>query len=143
MSSNLRCASCGRTDSNGPNGVEVVTYRGMKWCTSCAAIGQTAEGNTFVSPPSPGQMYEGAEDDPLTAWKDCYVTRPKKRILVKDAKKEIQRAWWLWEGNKTSGESMFAFFGWLTRHRPYFLTFRSKGDPWQKVHSWLIQYERH
>jgi hypothetical protein len=86
-------------------------------------------------------MYDAAEDDPLTAWEDCYEKKPKKRILVRKAKAEIQRAWGLWEEDKSSEISMLAFYGWLTRYRPYFLTFRVKGDPWQTVHSWLIQYE--
>ncbi len=141
MGTILRCASCGRIEGNGPNAGEVVSYLGMKWCASCAAVGQTTQGNKFVSIPSPGRMYETDKDDPLAAWVDCYETKPKKRILVKKAKTEIQRAWELWEGDKTSSEAMFMFFRWLQRHRPYFLTFRSKGDPWQKVHSWLIQYE--
>jgi hypothetical protein len=86
-------------------------------------------------------MYESAEDDPVDAWEDCFHKEPKKRITVKKAKTEIQRAWELWEEDKSSNISMFAFFGWLTRHRPYFLTFRTKGNPWQTVHSWLIQHE--
>ena len=141
MTSNLHCASCGRADNAGPNGVKTITYKEVKWCTSCAAIEQTVEGATYVSMPSPGRMYEGAVDDPLNAWEDCYEKKPKKRILVKKAKAEIQRAWELWEGDKASDLLMFTFFGWLSRHRPYFLTFRSNGDPWQTVHSWLIQYE--
>jgi hypothetical protein len=60
---------------------------------------------------------------------------------MKDAKSEIQRAWPMWDGDKRAKDSMFVFFRWLTRYRPYFLSFRSKGDPWQKVHSWLIQCE--
>ena len=86
-------------------------------------------------------MYEGAEDDPINAWEDCYHKEPKKRIPVKKAKAEIQRAWELWEGDKADDLSMFMFFGWLERYRPYFLTFSSNGGPWQTVHSWLIQYE--
>ena len=141
MTSNLRCASCGRTDNGGINGVETITYQGVKWCTSCAAIKQTAKGATYVSIPSPGRMYEGSKEDPLNAWEDCYSKKPKKRILVKKAKAEIQMAWERWEGEKSGDHSMFVFFAWLTRYRPYFLTFRGKGDPWQTVHSWLIQYE--
>jgi len=113
----------------------------MKWCASCAKVGQTSQGEKFISMPSPGRMYEMDEDDPLAAWQDCYETKPKRRILVKQAKTEIWRAWELWDGDRTNSESMFIFFGWLQRHRPYFLTFRNKGDPWQKVHSWLVQHE--
>ena len=86
-------------------------------------------------------MVERTDDDPLQAWWDCYKLNPKKRILVNQARREIQRAWELWDGDKTLNMSKFMFFGWLQRHRPYFLTFRGKGDPWQRVHSWLIQYE--
>jgi len=78
----------------------------------------------------------------LEAWIDCYEMKPKKKILVKIAKEEIQRAWSMWDGDKTNKNSMFMFYGWLSTYRPYFLTFRGKGDPWQKVHSWLIQCER-
>ena len=141
MNSSLYCASCGRTDSEGTNGVNTVTFQGVKWCASCAAIEQTPEGTTYILMPSPGRMYEGSENDPLNAWEDCFSKKPKKRILVKKAKSEIQRAWELWEGDKASNLSMLTFFGWLTRHRPYFLTFRGKGDTWQTVHSWLIQHE--
>ena len=141
---NLRCSSCGRTNNAGTNSVKSITYKDMEWCTSCAAIAQTTDGVTYVYMPSPGRMYEykGAEVDPLGAWEDCYEKKPKKRILVSKAKAEIQRAWELWEEDKSSNLSMFTFFAWLTKHRPYFLTFRCKGDPWQTVHSWLIQHER-
>jgi hypothetical protein len=140
MTSHLRCASCGRTD----NGDNTIMYKGVKWCTSCAAIKQTvAKGVTYVyvSIPSPGRMYERLKDDPLSAWDDCYSKKPKKRILIKKAKTEIQMAWNQWEEKKSDNDSMFAFYCWLTRYRPYFLTFRCSGDPWQTVHAWLIQYE--
>jgi hypothetical protein len=48
----------------------------------------------------------------------------------------------LWTGDKNGSEAMFAFFGWLQRHRPYFLTFECRGDRWQVVRPWLIQVER-
>ena len=95
----LRCASCGRIDSGGSNGVETITYRGIVWCTSCADVKQTKEG-VFVSTPSPGRMYEGSEDDPINAWEDCYSKKVKKRILVNKAKAEIQRAWERWEAKQ-------------------------------------------
>lgn len=137
----LYCASCRRTNNGNPDGVDSVKYQGVEWCASCADIRKTADGLTYVLMPNLGRMYEAAEDDPLTAWEDCYEKIPKKRILVGKAKAEIQRTWDLWEEDKSSNISMFAFFGWLTRYRPYFLTFRGRGDPWQKVHSWLIQHE--
>jgi hypothetical protein len=142
MSSILYCASCRRTNNGGLNGVTTVVYQGVEWCSSCAAIKKTPEGLTYVSLPSPGRMYEGAEDDPINAWEDCYHKEPKKRISVKKAKTEIQRAWANWDGNKSSNMAMFEFYGWLTRFRPYFLTFRGHGDPWQTVHCWLEDYER-
>jgi hypothetical protein len=138
----LYCASCRRTTGSGPTHVETVNYLGMQWCTSCAAIGKSEEGSTYISMPSPGRMYESSEDDPITAWEDCYEKKPKKRILVNKARSEIQRAWDLWDDDKSRDIAMFNFFGWLVRYRPYFLTFRCKGDPWQTVHSWLIQHER-
>lgn len=138
----LRCASCGRTDGEDSNGVKTITYQGVVWCTSCADIKQTAKGAIYISMPSPGRMYEGNEDDPISAWEDCYTKQVKKRILVEKAEAEIQRAWERWEGEKADGNSMFGFFCWLTRYRPYFLTFRCSGDPWQTVHAWLIRYER-
>jgi hypothetical protein len=97
---------------------------------------------SFVYLPSPGRMTTAPISDPLTAWKDCYEMKPRSRIKVSDAKSEIQRAWTLWDGDKKSDVAMFIFFGWLQRHRPYFLTFRTRGDPWQRVHSWLLQHER-
>jgi hypothetical protein len=87
-------------------------------------------------------MVGSLEDDPLIAWKDCHLMQPKKRILLEDAKSEIQRAWAIWDGDKSAENSMFVFSGWLARHRPYFLTFRAKEDPWRKVHGWLVEHER-
>jgi hypothetical protein len=86
-------------------------------------------------------MTEFSTTDPLVAWDDCYSKKPKKRIPAKRAKAEIQRAWDNWDGDKTNELSMLAFYGWLSRFRPYFLTFRGKGDPWQTVHDWLFEYE--
>jgi hypothetical protein len=136
------CASCGRSDKAGPDGVETVSYLGIKWCALCAAVGRTSEGGTYVSQPSPGRMVETPLTDPLVAWEDCYSMTPKRRILVVRAKAEVQHAWALWDGDKGSPASMLLFYGWLRRFRPYFLTFRGKGDPWQTVHSWLLQHER-
>ncbi|MCZ6613011.1 MAG: hypothetical protein O6941_10285 [Planctomycetota bacterium] len=97
----------------------------------------------FVEQPSPGRMYPNPLNDPLDAFYDCFELKPKRRILRKDAKYEIQRAWTSWQGDKSNGSiSMFLFFGWLQRNRPYFLTFRCKYDRWQSVHGWLEQYER-
>lgn len=138
----LHCASCGRPNNRGPNDVNPIPYEGQLWCSWCAKISQTAMGSKYVALPSPGLMVEDLEDDPLVAWQDCYSMEPKKRILQKDAESEIRRAWAMWDGDKTVRNSMFVFFGWLKRHRPYFLTFRGKGDPWRMVHSWLIQHER-
>jgi hypothetical protein len=87
-------------------------------------------------------MVGGPENDPLTAWQDCYSMEPKERIQIKDAKSEIQRAWAVWDGDKTAEDSMLLFFGWLSQHRPYFLTFRGREDPWRKGYGWLVEYER-
>jgi hypothetical protein len=87
-------------------------------------------------------MIEGDDGDPVAAWQDCFSMTPKKRILITKAKAEIQRSWELWDGDKSREvTSMFMFYGWLSRHRPYFLTFRGRGDPWQTIHVWLIQFE--
>jgi hypothetical protein len=87
-------------------------------------------------------MIRGSVFDELDSWRDCFAEEPIHRIKVSDAKQEIQRVWSMWEGDKGSAIAMFLFFGWLQRHRPYFLTFRKKHDPWQTVHSWLIEFER-
>ena len=60
----------------------------------------------------------------------------------KKAKEEIQIAWEQLNQKKSDDMEMLVFFGWLTKHRPYFLTFRCNCDRWQKVHGWLLQYER-
>ena len=127
----LYCASCGRSDSRGLDGVATVSYLEISWCKLCAAVGRAAEGGTYVSQPSPGRMIETPLTDPLIAWEDCYQLIPKKRILVERAKAEIQRAWALWDGDKSSQGSMQLFYGWLWRFRPYFLTFRARGDRWR------------
>ena len=73
-------------------------------------VSETKTGIEYVSMPSPGRMFERKEEDPLSAWEDCYTKKIKKRILVKKAKSEIQRAWELWEEDKSNSESMFVFF---------------------------------
>ena len=140
--SNLHCASCGRSPGTGPNGVETVVYLEQEWCARCARVGQLSSGSVYVNQPSPGRMFEGTIIDPLDAWIDCYDVKPKRRIKVDKARREIQRAWAMWDGDKAASQSMILFFGWLQRFRPYFLTFRGRGDPWQRVHVWLLQYER-
>ncbi len=141
----LHCASCGRSAGTGPNGVDTVVCLEQEWCARCARIGQTSSGLVYVNQPSPGRMYEDPIVDPLDAWIDCYGMKPKRRIKVDEARPEIQCAWAMWDGDKDASGAMLMFFGWLRRFRPYFLTFRnvrSSGDPWQRVHSWLRQYER-
>ena len=133
---NLYCASCSR-----PEDSTTVTYLGIWWCAVCASIGEVPSGGRFVSQPSPGRMIERTHEEPLEAWQDCYTMKPKKRILKAKAKAEIQRTWKMWDGDKNNNASMLLFFGWVQRFRPYFLTFRGKGDPWQQVHSWLVQSE--
>ena len=87
-------------------------------------------------------MFAGPTIDALEIWRDCYEMRPKAHIRTKEARLEIQRAWSVWDGDKNAIMSKILFFTWLQRFRPYFLTFRCKGDPWQSVHSWLLEYER-
>jgi len=137
----LYCASCGRSSTFGENGTQAIEVQGTPWCAHCAAIGELSDGSLYVEAPTPGRMYAEPADDSLNAWMDCYEQVPKKRILKRVARAEIQRAWDLWAGDKSQNEAMFIFFGWLNRHRPYFLTFRDKGDRWQQVHSWLLQHE--
>lgn len=138
----LECASCGRKDESGPEGAHPISSMEILWCSHCAAIIETGDGKKIVNHPSPGYMVESVYCPPLGAWQDCYLMRPKKRILVKHAKFEIQRAWKNWDGDKT-GENpiLFRFFPWLQQHRPYFLTFRSKGDLYQRVSWWVTEYE--
>ena len=137
----IECASCGRKDEPGPQGAHPISSGGILWCSYCAATIETDDGKKIVNCPSPGRMIESVHCDPLGAWQDCYSIRPKKRILKKHAKLEIQRAWRNWDGNKTTSVPMLAFFAWLQRHRPYFLTFREKADLYQRVKCWLIEYE--
>jgi hypothetical protein len=138
----LHCRSCGRAAISGPNGAESVVFLGQRWCARCAKVGHIPGGAVYVSQPSPGRMYEGATKDVLDIWSDCFEMVPKRRIKIREAKSEVQRAWKNWNGKKSSVMSMLIFFGWLQRFRPYFLTFRTRGDPWQDVHSWLIECER-
>ena len=98
-------------------------------------------GRTCVEQPSPGLMSRQPTSDPLDAWLDCYEMKPKRRIKLADAKREIQRAWENWEGDKEGRDAIRSFYGWLWRFRPFFLTFRGKRDPWWRVHSWIVQYE--
>lgn len=37
-------------------------------------------------------MVASEDQDPLAAWQDCYAITPKKRILGKQARTEIQQA---------------------------------------------------
>jgi hypothetical protein len=90
-------------------------------------------------PPSPGCMTQSETISALDRLRDCYILTPKRRIKKADAKEEIQRAWDMWKGDESSSEAMYSFFWWARENRPYFVTFN--GDPWQTVHSWLIQHE--
>ena len=137
----LTYPSCGRSAGTASDDAKTVDYLGTAWCDRCARIGKNGS-FVYVRQPSPGRMIEDDDIDLIKIWSDCFEMRPKRRMRVSDAKLEIQRAWKLWEGDKRSVMSMFLFFGWLQRNRPLFLTFRSKGDPWQDVHSWLLEYER-
>lgn len=138
----LHCPSCGRSTEPGPNGIDTVWHQEQEWCARCARVGGTSSGPVYVDHPSPGRMSKRPTVDALDAWLDCYTMKPKRRIKVDEARREIQRAWAMWDGDKNHSESMFMFFGWLKRFRPYFLTFRSSGAPWQRVHGWLLQWER-
>ena len=80
-------------------------------------------------------MVNSSTDDPLVAWNDCYLKTPKKQILKAKAKQEICREWARWDGNKSDNMAKIIFYAWLTRFRPYFLTFRDSGDLWQTVNA--------
>lgn len=142
MKYSLYCPSCKRTN----NDMKTIIHIGIEWCSFCASYGQIEfNGAYYVNHPSPGRMIEKdnktnlIEGDPIEAWDDCYRGEPKKRILKKTAKSEIQRTWESWDGDKS--EKMI-FYSWLIKYRPYFLTFRNNGcDDWQTVHGWLSEYE--
>lgn len=121
--------------------METIIDEGVLWCVNCSAVDEV-EGRKYILLPSPGRVYDTLGDDAVNAWEDCYEKKPKRRILTGKAKDEILRAWKLWDGDKSNNLSMFTFFAWLQRYRPYFLTFRAKGDPWQRAHSWLLEHER-
>lgn len=140
--SKLHCPSCARAKGSGSNGVGTVHYLGQEWCRRCARIGRIPSGTIWVQQPSTGRMVEGSAIDPLVAWRDCFEMKPKCRIKVQDARREITRAWTMWDGDKDANGATLMFFGWLQRLRHYFLTFRGTGDPWQRVNGWLLQYER-
>ena len=135
------CPSCGRSSEPGPNAVEVIKDGNGKWCARCARVEQGSGGEQYVLLPSPGRMAEAPISDPLDAWIDCYEMTPKRRISASAARLEIQRAWSMWDGDKSTNGSMSLFYDWLQRQRPYFLTFECKDDRWQRVHAWLKQYE--
>lgn len=137
----LICLTCGRKAGSRSTEVQTVRYRNQEWCGRCADV-RTINHHTFVAQPSPGLMIGGQNFDELDSWRDCFGEQPKRRIKKSVAKEEIQRAWRMWEEDKNSVMAMFLFFGWLQRYRPYFLTFREKYDPWQTVHSWLLEAER-
>lgn len=140
MATNLSCLSCGRSADMTADASVLINYQGQSWCVHCADVRKMRD-RPWVAFPSPGLMSEDGRDDPVQALFDCYEMTPKKRILVARAKVEIQRAWDLWSGDKTNEvTSMFEFYFWLGRYRPYFLTFRHKGDRWQTIHAWLIQH---
>ena len=137
----LYCASCGRAKGNGPDEVATIMFLDIEWCGRCAR--QSPHHPSVVEQPSPGRMCSSPPNNPIDAYYDCFVMKPKKRILVADAKYEVQRAYSLWDGDKSKEIAKFLFFGWLRQHRPYFLTFRHRGsDRWQIVNCWLIQYEQ-
>ena len=137
----LYCRSCFRAEGNGPDQVEPVRCLDIYWCPRCARVGHTASGIAFVGHPSPGRMYPGESSDPLDAFDDCFQRNPKWRIRVDQARDEIRRAWSMWDGDRSESGSKVFFFGWLRKHRPYFLTFQCGGDQWQKVQSWLSEHQ--
>jgi hypothetical protein len=141
MSATLHCASFGRLDKPHPEGAKPVCVNGQGWCSWCAAIHRTQSGHTYVETPGPGCMTDGTDDDPLSTWKDCYVMKPIKRIRKDAAKTEINGRGPCGTATRPVGSPCSSFSFGSRDTRPYFLTFRVIGDPWQTIHSWLIQYE--
>lgn len=131
----LICASCGRTNDFGPDGAKPFECMSQLWCSYCACTD-----GRYLKTPTPGKMVSKPVNV-LAAWQDCYDMKPEKRILRKDARVEIQRAWEQWDGDKSSSMAKLEFFGWLQTYRPYFLTFRGGSDKWQRVKYWVIEYE--
>lgn len=138
----LYCLACGRRKGPGSNEVETVHYLETEWCAQCAKVKRIPGYPIVVSQPSPGRMSEDPTPHPIDVWVDCFEMKPKGRIKVADAKVAIAHSWRSWSGDKSTREAMLLFFAWLKRHHPYLLTFRKRGDPWQHVHSWLLQAER-
>ena len=63
-------------------------------------------------------------------------------MLQKEAKALILKEWEKQPFNKRSDDDMFFFFCKIQSTKPSLVIFKTKGDPWQTVHCWLIEAER-
>ena len=59
-----------------------------------------------------------------------------------EAKSKIIEEWRKQSQNRRTENDMFSFFGELSSNMPELLCFKSGSDPWQNIHSWLIEDER-
>ena len=66
-------------------------------------------------------------------------------IKKDDAKPRVIREWDSWAvanlrpNQEASGTHGLTFFAYLQSERPDLLAFKTRGDPWQTIHSWLLQ----
>ena len=58
---------------------------------------------------------------------------------VAEAEQLIVAEWRAWSKQRGSysGTDMLIFFNWLKKDRSHLLSFRCRGDQWQRVHGWL------
>ena len=66
-------------------------------------------------------------------------------ITRAEARGKIIRAWRTWDGEKSkppTDKQMLMFYEWLRQNQPEMLEFRRRGDLWQTVHAWLLEYQR-
>ncbi len=56
-------------------------------------------------------------------------------MIIKDAKKQIKEVWLKWNNNDEKFGDHFALtlHGWLQHNRPELLSFRCKGDKYQRI----------
>ena len=66
-------------------------------------------------------------------------------MKIEDVKLSVIREWDAWAAanlrpdEEASGTHGLAFFYYLTSERPDLLKFKTRGDPWQTIHGWLLQ----
>lgn len=137
MTDRLICPSCGRVEGDGPGEIIPFDFQDRRWCPFCTHFGTSYDGLKFVKHPSPGALIEKKYDSIFNSIQDCFVLKPKKRILKKNARLEILRLWSERVCNKQNHAQKMIFYNWLNCNRPYLLTFRCNFDRWQQVQAWL------